>query len=148
MDKILTQFLVLFLLTSCSEKCELPPFDIDVELTENAQKYLQEMDAGITIYLYTYDAGKNFALIHRPLSAKGGSCHIEKQQWGDCKKFEPQIRIKVVSSSHKHSSNLLRCSSYDAPYPQGQKVKIKCDINNAISHSSKLSGVSVRESAK
>lgn len=128
--KFFAQFLILFLLASCSEKCELPPFDIDIELTENAQKQLQEMESGITIYLYTYDAGKNFALIHRPLSAKGGTCHIEEQQWADCKKFEPQLNIKIVSSSNKCPSNLLKCSIYDAPYPQGQKVKIKCDIHN------------------
>lgn len=135
MNRILTQFLVLFLLASCSEMCELSPFDIDVELTENAQKYLQEMDEDIKISLYMYDADENFAYIHRPLPAKGGSCHIEKLQWANCKKFEPFLKIKVGAYSHKHPSNLLSCSSYDASYPQGQKVKIKCDVNSTISDS-------------
>lgn len=132
----LTPLLLVSILSSCAERSQLAPFDVDVEVTEKAQNQLQEIGEEVRLAFYLHHTpnteGISLGSFEKVIHKNGGICHVEAQkmipqQTITESPLDPHLLLNVVSTTKRCHFNILSCSIYSGPYPQGQKIKIKCD---------------------
>lgn len=125
----------------------LPTFDVEVALTNKAQKQLKSFNERVKIvYAISYNPTFN---IERKLTKEEEKMRLITQRelllpenggrafmadWKipkiAGKTFAPELLINVVSSRDQCEYNLLNCTIYQGPFPakKRQLIKIKCDV--------------------
>ncbi|MBP6985999.1 MAG: hypothetical protein KBB83_05345 [Alphaproteobacteria bacterium] len=118
----------------------LPPFDMEIVLTDRAKQQLLDMGERVKIvYYFSYNIGVSEKKIgsasEKPrevfLPSTGGIASMKEWRISERKRlsFEPYLLVNVVSARDKCTHNLLNCEIYSGDYPKNdQPIRISCDV--------------------